>query len=61
VFIGGLGSSDAIEPAAPWLCVIEAAKRMTDGSCIINITDTGVEKNWTGYGPYLVSKSGWTL
>jgi len=43
---------------APWLCGIEAAKRMTDGSCIINITDTGVEKNWTGYGPYLVSKSG---
>ncbi len=43
---------------APWLCGIEAANRMVDGGVIINITDIGIEKNWTGYAPYLVSKAG---
>jgi pteridine reductase len=43
---------------APWLCARYAAERMPAGGAIINISDAGVERTWTGYPAYLVSKSG---
>lgn len=42
---------------AVWLCSREAAKRMGEGGLILNISDVGAQKNWTGYGAYVVSKS----
>jgi NAD(P)-dependent dehydrogenase (short-subunit alcohol dehydrogenase family) len=43
---------------APWLCAREAARLMTGGGVIVNITDAGVRSAWTGYPAYLVSKAG---
>lgn len=42
---------------APFLITQQAAKRMMPGGLIINISDVGVQKNWTRYPAYLVSKS----
>jgi len=43
---------------APWLCSREAAHLMQpDGGSIINISDSGAQKTWTGYPAYVVSKS----
>lgn len=43
---------------APWLCAREAAQRMKDGGVIINITDSGAQKTWSGFPAYTVSKAG---
>ncbi len=43
---------------APFLCAQEAAKRMTEGGLIVNITDVGAKKGWTRYPAYSVSKAG---
>jgi pteridine reductase len=43
---------------APFLCAQEAAKRMTEGGLIINITDVGAQKAWSRYPSYSVSKAG---
>jgi len=40
-----------------WLMTRESALRMTCGGTIINISDVGARKNWTGYGAYVVSKA----
>jgi len=42
---------------APFLLAQEAAKRMTDGGLIVNITDIGAQKSWSRYSSYTVSKS----
>jgi NAD(P)-dependent dehydrogenase (short-subunit alcohol dehydrogenase family) len=42
----------------PLLMAQRAAERMTDGGIIINITDAGARKAWTGFPDYLVSKAG---
>jgi pteridine reductase len=42
---------------APFIVGKQAAKRMTEGGLIVNITDAGVGKTWTGYPDYLVSKT----
>ena len=42
---------------APFLLAQEAAKRMTDGGLIVNITDIGAQKAWSRYPSYTVSKS----
>lgn len=42
---------------AVWLVSREAAARMRTGGSIINLSDVGAGKNWTGYGAYAVSKS----
>ena len=50
---------------APWLCARAAARLMTSteapqtggGGVIINITDSGAGKVWTGYPAYIVSKA----
>lgn len=43
---------------APWLCAREAARLMRGGGSIINITDSGAHRAWTGYPAYIVSKAG---
>ena len=42
---------------AVWLCSREAAKRMTGGGLILNISDVGARKTWTRYGGYVISKT----
>ena len=43
---------------APFLLAQEAAKRMTHGGLIVNITDIGAQKAWSRYPSYTVSKAG---
>ncbi len=48
----------ALNLRAPWLCAREAAACMgAQGGVIINITDVGARKTWTGYPAYTISKS----
>lgn len=48
----------ALNLRAPWLCAREAAACMgKEGGVIINITDVGARKTWTGYPAYTVSKA----
>jgi len=42
---------------APFLLAQEAAKKMTDGGLIVNITDVGAQKAWSRYPSYTVSKA----
>jgi NAD(P)-dependent dehydrogenase (short-subunit alcohol dehydrogenase family) len=42
---------------APFLLAQEAAKLMTEGGLIINVTDIGANKAWSRYPSYAVSKS----
>ena len=48
----------ALNLRAPFLMAQMAAERMKEGSLIVNVTDTGASKLWTGYADYLVSKAG---
>jgi pteridine reductase len=43
---------------APLFLAQHAAKRMVEGGCIVNVTDSGVGKTWTGFPAYMVSKTG---
>jgi NAD(P)-dependent dehydrogenase (short-subunit alcohol dehydrogenase family) len=43
---------------APFLLAQQAAKRMTAGGLIVNISDIGAQKAWSHYPSYLVSKAG---
>jgi pteridine reductase len=47
----------ALNLRAPFLLAQKAAERMKDGGLIVNITDIGARKLWTGYSAYVVSKS----
>lgn len=42
---------------APFLLAQEAAKLMTGGGLIVNVTDIGAQKAWSRYPSYAVSKS----
>lgn len=42
---------------APFLCAQEAAKRMTNGGLVVNVTDIGAQKAWSRYPSYTVSKA----
>ncbi len=42
---------------APFLLAQQAAKRMTTGGLIVNITDIGAQKAWSRYPSYTVSKA----
>ncbi|GIV63812.1 MAG: 3-oxoacyl-ACP reductase [Bellilinea sp.] len=42
---------------AAWLCAVESARLMEPGGVIINISDTGARRAWTGYPVYIVSKA----
>jgi pteridine reductase len=43
---------------APFLLAQQAARRMTSGGLIVNITDIGAQKAWSRYPSYTVSKAG---
>ena len=43
---------------APFLIAQQAAKRMTQGGLIVNISDIGAQKTWSRYPSYTVSKAG---
>jgi len=42
---------------APFLMAQKAARLMTDGGLIVNVTDIGANKAWSRYSSYAVSKS----
>lgn len=42
---------------AAWLCSVQAAERMPEGGVIINISDVGAQRAWSGFGAYSVSKA----
>ena len=42
----------------PFLVAQQAAERMMAGSLIVNVSDAGVGKTWSGFPAYMVSKSG---
>lgn len=48
----------ALNLRAPWLCAKAAAARMTHGGVIVNISDAGAGRAWTGFAAYNVSKAG---
>ncbi len=43
---------------APFLIAQQAARRMSPGGLIVNITDIAAHKSWTRYPSYTVSKAG---
>jgi pteridine reductase len=43
---------------APFLLAQYAAERMAEGGLIVNVTDAGAGKSWTGFPAYIVSKAG---
>lgn len=43
---------------APFLLSQQAARRMTGGGLIVNVTDIGAQKAWSRYPSYTVSKAG---
>jgi len=47
----------ALNLRAPFLLAQQVAGRMEEGGLIVNITDVGAHKLWTGYPAYVVSKS----
>jgi NAD(P)-dependent dehydrogenase (short-subunit alcohol dehydrogenase family) len=51
-------SEIAINLRAPLLCAQYAALRMEAGGLIINISDVGASKTWSGYPTYVISKAG---
>jgi pteridine reductase len=49
----------AINLRAPWICAQLACRLMeANGGVIINISDSGAHKTWTGYPAYVISKGG---
>jgi len=51
-------SEIAVNLRAPLLCAQYAALRMDAGGLIINISDVGASKTWSGYPTYVMSKAG---
>ncbi|MDI6768379.1 MAG: SDR family oxidoreductase [Anaerolineales bacterium] len=50
-------SALALNLRAPFLCAQEAAKRMPAGGLIVNVSDVGAQKTWSGFPAYTVSKA----
>lgn len=48
----------AVNLRAPFLLSRQAAALMSPGGLIVNLTDVGAQKAWTGYVDYVVSKAG---
>lgn len=49
----------AVNLRAPWLCAQAAAELMQSrGGSIINLSDSGARKTWTGFPAYIISKGG---
>lgn len=51
-------STLALNLRAPFLLAQRAAQRMQSQGLIVNITDSGASKSWTGFPAYIISKSG---
>lgn len=47
----------ALNLTAPFLCARYAAERMRAGGLIVNITDVGARRAWSGFPAYVVSKA----
>jgi len=47
----------ALNLRAPFVCAQQAARRMTGGGLIVNISDVAAEKTWSKYPAYTVSKA----
>jgi pteridine reductase len=47
----------ALNLRAPLLCAQHAARLMKDGGLIVNITDAGAARTWTGFPAYVTSKA----
>jgi pteridine reductase len=50
----------ALNVRAAFQCSQEAARRMAEGSSIVNITDTGADEAWPSYVTYIASKAALT-
>ncbi len=48
----------ALNLTAPFLCARRAAERMSQGGLIVNVTDAGARRAWSGFPAYIVSKAG---
>jgi NAD(P)-dependent dehydrogenase (short-subunit alcohol dehydrogenase family) len=48
----------ALNLRAPFLLAQQAAERMGEGGLIVNVSDAGAGKTWTGFPAYTVSKAG---
>jgi NAD(P)-dependent dehydrogenase (short-subunit alcohol dehydrogenase family) len=48
----------ALNLRAPFLLSQAAARRMSDGGLIVNVTDVGAQRAWSGFPAYAVSKAG---
>jgi NAD(P)-dependent dehydrogenase (short-subunit alcohol dehydrogenase family) len=48
----------ALNLRTPFLLSQAAARRMTEGGSIVNISDIGAQKAWSGFPAYAVSKAG---
>lgn len=47
----------ALNLRAAWQCSILAAGRMQEGGIIINISDVGAQRAWSGFGAYSITKA----
>lgn len=48
----------ALNLRATWYLSTQLSKRMTSGGVIINISDVGATKAWSGFGAYSITKAG---
>jgi pteridine reductase len=58
VSVDDFDSEISLNLRAPLLCAQRAAARMATGGLIVNISDVGAKKTWTGYPVYIMSKAG---
>jgi pteridine reductase len=58
VGVDDFDSEISLNLRAPLLCAQHAASRMDTGSLIVNISDVGANRTWTGYPVYIMSKAG---
>jgi NAD(P)-dependent dehydrogenase (short-subunit alcohol dehydrogenase family) len=58
VDVDDFDSDISLNLRAPLLCAQHAASRMDTGGLIVNISDVGANKTWTGYPVYVMSKAG---
>jgi len=58
VSVDDFDSEISVNLRAPLLCAQHAASRMDTGGLIVNISDVGAKKTWTGYPVYIMSKAG---
>jgi pteridine reductase len=57
--VDGWDNSLDLNLRAPWLCSQQAANLMDRvGGVIINVSDSGASRNWTGFPAYVISKNG---